>query len=82
MKRIACELTDLPISKQASAVQKLCAGVLETLKMTIEENGMDLTRNQVNHKRILTQLDLIYELALEATKAMKMASKKAHMKKS
>ena len=48
LKRIACELTDLAICKNSPAVQRLCSAVLETLKMTIEENSMDVTKNLVN----------------------------------
>lgn len=81
LKRIACELTDLPVAKSAPAVQRLCQSVLETLKMTIEENGMDVTRNESNQLRIINQLQTIDQLTLESIAAMKMVSKKAHMKK-
>ena len=49
--------------------------------MTIEENSMDVCKNRANHERILTQLAHIFGLARDATLAMQMASKKAHMKK-
>lgn len=80
LKRIACELTDLAICKSSPAVQRLCSAVLETLKMTIEENSMDVTKNLVNQKRIVEQLDQIFDLTVEATQAMQLASKKAHIK--
>ena len=53
LKRIACELTDQSLSKQAPVVSRLCTVVLETLKMTIEENCMDVTKNFANQKRIV-----------------------------
>jgi len=56
--------------------------VLETLKTTIEENGMDVTKNQSNQQKVLYQLQIVDQLTLEATRAMKMISKKALMKKS
>ena len=49
--------------------------------MTIDENGMDITKNPVNQKRVVQKLDQIYDLTVAATSAMKMASKKAHIKK-
>lgn len=49
--------------------------------MTIDENGMDVSKNPVNQKRVVQKLDLIYELTVSATKAMKMASKKANIKR-
>lgn len=49
--------------------------------MTIDENGMDITKNPVNQKRVVQKLDQIYDLTVSATQAMKMASKKAHIKK-
>ena len=48
LKRIASELADCQLAKSATNVQELCAALLETLRMTIDEAGMDITKNQAN----------------------------------
>ena len=49
--------------------------------MTIDENGMDLGKSPANRKRIVQKLDLIYDMTEVASEAMKIATKKAHIKK-
>ena len=41
--------------------------VLETLRMTVDENGMDTSKNPANQKRVTQKLDQIYDHALTAT---------------
>lgn len=82
LKRIATELKEINISKSASAIQDLCSVILETLRMTIDESGMDISKNPANQRRVTSQLDLIYELTESASEEMKMASMKAQIKKS
>jgi len=35
--------------------------------MTVDENGMDITKNAANEKRIVQKLDQIYELTQVAS---------------
>lgn len=63
LKRIATELKDLPIAKASTSIQDLCSVIQETLRMTIDENGIiDISRNDANQKRVTSQLDLIFDL--------------------
>ena len=57
------------------------SSILETLRLTVDENGMDISKNPVNQKRVIQKLDQIYDHAVSATQAMKMASKKANIKR-
>lgn len=82
LKRIATELKEMNITKAAPAIHDLCSVIQETLRMTIDENGMDISRDVANQKRVVSQLDLIFELTESASEAMKLASMKAHIKKS
>ena len=35
--------------------------------MTVDENGMDISKNAVNQKRVIQKLDQIYDHAVSAT---------------
>ena len=48
LKRIATELLNTEIAKSSPAIQEMGSSVLETLRMTIDENGMDISKNPVN----------------------------------
>lgn len=48
LKRIASELHDSQIAKLAPSIQEFCSALLETLRMTIDEAGMDITKNPTN----------------------------------
>ena len=45
LKRIVTELNEMPISKSSPAIQDLCSVILDTLRMTVDENGMDISKN-------------------------------------
>lgn len=34
-------------------VQEFCSVMLETVRMTVDENGMDISKNPVNEKRVV-----------------------------
>ena len=71
----------MPITRKAPAVHDLCSAMLETLRMTIDENGMNVVKHPDNVHRIVARLDQIVDLTIAATQEMKIVSKKAHIKK-
>ena len=69
------------MAKSVPLLQDLCNCVLETLRMTIDEKGMDIQKNPDFSLRLVGKLDQVFDLTVSSSQAVKMMSKKAHLKK-
>lgn len=75
VKRITCELEDFQPSKKDLSLKELCSTILETLRMTVNETIMDITKSQDNYKKVVEKLNRIYFLTEQATNEMKKVTK-------
>ena len=55
LKRVVSELEDYQQAKQT--LKELCQTVLETLRMTVDETVMDITKSQDNYNKVVVKLD-------------------------
>ena len=71
LKRVVCELEDYQPAKKNTSLKELCQIILETLRMTVDETAMDITKSQENFTKVVDKLDKIYTLTEQVTQKMK-----------